>query len=400
MDFSYSARTADLLDKLGRFMDEHVYPAEPVYDEQIAAADNPHEQPQIMRELQARARELGLWNLFMTHDGLGAGLTNLEYAPLAEMVGRSIIGNEAINCSAPDTGNMEILAMFGTEEQKAQWLRPLLDCEIRSAFAMTEPAVASSDATNITSTIRRDGNDYVINGRKWYTSGILDPDCKLIIFMGKSDPEAPAYRRQSMILVPADAPGVEVLRDLPMFGFHDRLGHGEVQFTDVRVPAANMLGAEGDGFAIAQGRLGPGRMHYAMRAIGMAERALDLMCRRALERTAFGGPLADRGVVREWIARSRVEIDQIRLLVLKSSWLMDTEGNAAARSEVAAIKVAAMEVAHAVVDRAVQTFGAAGVSNDTVLARMHAITRALQIADGPNEVHLRTIARLEVNKHR
>jgi acyl-CoA dehydrogenase len=336
----------------------------------------------------------------MTHDGLGAGLTNLEYAPLAEMVGRSIIGNEAINCSAPDTGNMEILAMFGTEEQKAQWLRPLLDCEIRSAFAMTEPAVASSDATNITSTIRRDGNDYVINGRKWYTSGILDPDCKLIIFMGKSDPEAPAYRRQSMILVPADAPGVEVLRDLPMFGFHDRLGHGEVQFTDVRVPAANMLGAEGDGFAIAQGRLGPGRMHYAMRAIGMAERALDLMCRRALERTAFGGPLADRGVVREWIARSRIEIDQIRLLVLKSSWLMDTEGNAAARSEVAAIKVAAMEVAHAVVDRAVQTFGAAGVSNDTVLARMHAITRALQIADGPNEVHLRTIARLEVNKHR
>lgn len=400
MDFSYSARTADLLDTLGRFMDEHVYPAEPVYDEQLAAADNPHEQPQIMRELQARARELGLWNLFMTHDGLGAGLTNLEYAPLAEMVGRSIIGNEAINCSAPDTGNMEILAMFGTEEQKARWLRPLLDCEIRSAFAMTEPDVASSDATNITSTIRRDGNDYVVNGRKWYTSGILDPDCKLIIFMGKSDPEAPAYRRQSMILIPADAPGVEVLRDLPMFGFHDRLGHGEVQFTDVRVPATNMLGAEGDGFAIAQGRLGPGRMHYAMRAIGMAERALDLMCRRALERTAFGGPLAERGVVREWIARSRIEIDQIRLLVLKSSWLMDTQGNAAARSEVAAIKVAAMEVAHAVVDRAVQTFGAAGVSNDTVLARMHAITRALQIADGPNEVHLRTIARLEVKKHR
>lgn len=400
MDFSYSARTADLLDKLGRFMDDHVYPAERVYDEQIAAADNPHEQPQIMRELQARARELGLWNLFMTHDGLGAGLTNLEYAPLAEMVGRSIIGNEAINCSAPDTGNMEILAMFGTEEQKERWLRPLLDCEIRSAFAMTEPAVASSDATNITSTIRRDGDDYVINGRKWYTSGILDPDCKLVIFMGKSDPEAPTYRQQSMILVPADAPGVEVLRDLPMFGFHDRLGHGEVQFTDVRVPAANMLGAEGDGFAIAQGRLGPGRMHYAMRAIGMAERALDLMCRRALERTAFGGPLADRGVVREWIARSRIEIDQIRLLILKSSWLMDTKGNAAARSEVAAIKVAAMEVAHTVVDRAVQTFGAAGASNDTVLARMHAITRALQIADGPNEVHLRTIARLELKKHR
>lgn len=399
MDFAYSTRTRELLGRLGQFMDEYVYPAERVYDEQIAAADNPHEQPPIMRELQAEARRQGLWNLFMTHDGLGAGLTNLEYAPLAEMVGRSIIGNETINCSAPDTGNMEILAMFGTEQQTQQWLKPLLDCEIRSAFAMTEPAVASSDATNITSTIRHDGDHYVLNGRKWYISGILDPDCKLIIFMGKSDPDAPAYRRQSMILVPADAPGIEVLRDLPMFGFHDRLGHGEVQFTDVRVPAENMLGAEGDGFAIAQGRLGPGRMHYAMRAIGMAERAMELMCRRSLERSAFGGPLADRGVVREWIARSRIEIDQIRLLTLQASWLMDTEGNAAARSEVAAIKVSAMEVAHKVVDRAVQTFGAAGVSNDTVLARMHAITRALQIADGPNEVHLRTIARLEVKKY-
>lgn len=400
MDFSYSARTQELLGKLERFMEQHVYPAEPVYDAQIDAADNPHEQPQVMRELQAEARRQGLWNLFMAHDGLGAGLTNLEYAPLAEAVGRSIIGNEAINCSAPDTGNMEILAMFGTEQQQAQWLKPLLDCEIRSAFAMTEPAVASSDATNITSTIRRDGDHYVLNGRKWYISGVLDPDCRLIIFMGKSDPDGPTYRQQSMILVPADAPGIEVLRDLPMFGFHDRLGHGEVQFTDVRVPAHNMLGAEGDGFAIAQGRLGPGRMHYAMRAIGMAERALELMCRRSLERTAFGGPLAERGVVREWIARSRMEIDQIRLLVLQASWLMDTRGNAAARSEVAAIKVAAMEVAHTVVDRAVQTFGAAGVSNDTVLARMHAITRALQIADGPNEVHLRTIARLEVKKYR
>ncbi|WP_280398647.1 acyl-CoA dehydrogenase family protein [Nocardia carnea] len=400
MDFSYSPRTRELLVRLEQFMEHHVYPAERVYDEQIAAADNPHEQPPIMRELQAEARRQGLWNLFMTHDGLGAGLTNLEYAPLAELAGRSIIGNETLNCSAPDTGNMEILAMFGTEQQKERWLKPLLDCEIRSAFAMTEPAVASSDATNITSTIRRDDDHYILNGRKWYISGILDPDCKLIIFMGKSDPDGPAYRQQSMILVPADAPGIEVLRDLPMFGFHDRLGHGEVQFTDVRVPAENMLGAEGDGFAIAQGRLGPGRMHYAMRAIGMAERALELMCRRSLERTAFGGPLADRGVVREWIARSRLEIDQIRLLTLQASWLMDTKGNAAARSEVAAIKVAAMEVAHTVVDRAVQTFGAAGVSNDTVLARMHAITRALQIADGPNEVHLRTIARLEVKKYK
>ncbi|WP_040689479.1 acyl-CoA dehydrogenase family protein [Nocardia vinacea] len=400
MDFSYSPRTQDLLGKLESFMDEYVYPAEQVFDAQIAANDNPHEQPQVMRDMQVKARELGLWNLFMTHDGLGAGLTNLEYAPLAEVVGRSIIGNEAINCSAPDTGNMEILAMYGTEKQRQLWLKPLLDCTIRSAFAMTEPAVASSDATNITSTIVRDGDEYVLNGRKWYTSGILDPDCKLIIFMGKSDPQAPTYRQQSMILVPRDTPGIEVLRDLPMFGFRDRLGHGEVQFTDVRVPAENMLGAEGDGFAIAQGRLGPGRMHYAMRAIGMAERALDMMCQRSLQRVAFGAPLADRGVVREWIARSRIEIDQIRLLVLKSAWLIDNYGNAAARSEVAAIKVAAMEVAHTVVDRAVQTYGAAGVSDDTVLARLYAITRALQIADGPNEVHLRTIARLELKKHK
>jgi len=336
----------------------------------------------------------------MTHGDYGAGLTNLEYAPIAEEMGRSIIGNEVFNCSAPDTGNMEILALYGTEKQRKQWLEPLLNCEIRSAFAMTEPDVASSDARNITATIRRDGDEYVLNGRKWYTSGILDPDCKLIIFMGKSDPDAPTYKQQSMILVPADAPGIEVLRDLPMFGYKDRLGHGEVQFTDVRVPAENMLGNEGDGFAIAQGRLGPGRMHYAMRAIGFAERALDLMCRRALTREAFGGPLAQRRVVREWIARSRMEIDQIRLLTFKAAWLMDTRGNAAARSEVAAIKVAAMETAHQVVNRAVQTFGAAGVSDDTVLARLFAITRALQIADGPNEVHLRTIARLELERYR
>ncbi|WP_280488727.1 acyl-CoA dehydrogenase family protein [Nocardia farcinica] len=400
MDFSYSARTDDLLDKLELFMDTHVYPAERVYDEQLAAQRDPHAQPPIMRELQAAARAEGLWNLFMTHGGHGAGLTNLEYAPLAEVMGRSLIGNEVFNCSAPDTGNMEILALYGTEAQREQWLKPLLDCSIRSAFAMTEPAVASSDATNIGATIRRDGDYYVLNGRKWYISGILDPDCKLLIFMGKSDPDAPTYRQQSMILVPADTHGIEVLRDLPMFGYHDRLGHGEVQFTDVRVPAENMLGREGDGFAIAQGRLGPGRMHYAMRAVGMAERALELMCRRSLERVAFGQPLAERGVVREWIARSRMEIDQIRLLVLQSAWLMDTKGNAAARAEVAAIKVAAMEVAHRVVDRAVQTFGAAGVSDDTVLARMHAVTRALQIADGPNEVHLRTMARLEVKKYR
>ena len=399
MDFALSPRTAELAARLTAFMHEHVYPAEPVYDAQIAANENPHEQPQVMRDLQRTAREQGLWNLFMTHGSRGAGLTNLEYAPLAEIVGRSIIGNEAINCSAPDTGNMEILAMYGTPAQQERWLTPLLDCEIRSAFAMTEPDVASSDARNITSSIRRDGDEYVLNGRKWYTSGILDPDCQLVIFMGKSDPEATTYRQQSMILVPKDTPGLEVVRDLPMLGYHDRLGHGEVQFTDVRVPAANMLGEEGDGFAIAQGRLGPGRMHYAMRAIGIAERAMDMMVRRARNRIAFGGPLADRGVVREWIARSRIEIDQIRLLTFKAAWLMDTQGNAAARSEVAAIKVAAMETAHRVVDRAVQTYGAAGVSDDNVLGRLYALTRALQIADGPTEVHLRTMARLEMDRH-
>ena len=399
MDFHYSPRTTELLKALEVFMDEHVIPSEAVYDAQIAANENPHEQPQVMRDLQTIAREQGLWNLFMTHGSWGAGLSNLEYAPLAEVVGRSIIGNEAINCSAPDTGNMEILAMYGTPEQQEQWLRPLLDCRIRSAFAMTEPDVASSDARNIASTIRRDGKEYVINGRKWYASGVLDPDCRLIIFMGKSAADGPAYRQQSMVLVPADAPGVQVLRDLPMFGYRDRLGHGEVQFTDVRVPVENMLGEEGGGFAIAQGRLGPGRMHYAMRAIGFAERALQLMCERAVTREAFGAPLAQQGVVREWIARSRMEINQIRLLTLQAAWLMDTSGNAAARSEVAAIKVAAMETAHAVVNRAVQTFGAAGVSDDTVLARLFAITRALQIADGPTEVHLRTIARIELEPY-
>jgi acyl-CoA dehydrogenase len=399
VDFEFSLKVKQLQRQLGAFMDEFIYPSQRRYAQAAAEGDRWRPNP-VVEELKPKARAAGLWNLFLPESSEGAGLSNLEYAPLCEIMGRVDWAPEVYNCSAPDTGNMEILAMYGTEQQQQQWLKPLLDCGIRSAFAMTEPAVASSDATNITSTIRRDGDEYVLNGRKWYTSGVLDPDCKLIIFMGKSDPAAKTYRQQSMILVPADAPGVEVLRDLPMFGFHDRLGHGEVQFTDVRVPAANMLGSEGDGFAIAQGRLGPGRMHYAMRAIGMAERAMELMCRRALERTAFGGPLADRGVVREWIARSRIEIDQIRLLVLESSWLMDTQGNAAVRSQVAAIKVAAMEVAHTVVDRAVQTFGAAGVSNDTVLARMHAITRALQIADGPNEVHLRTIARLEVEKYR
>ncbi|WP_055617725.1 acyl-CoA dehydrogenase family protein [Streptomyces phaeochromogenes] len=400
MDFGLSQRTDELRSRMAAFMDEYVFPAEPVYDRQLAQAGNPHELPPVMRELKEKARAEGLWNLFLAHGDLGAGLTNLEYAPLAELAGRSVIGPEVFNCSAPDTGNMELLSLFGTPEQQDRWLRPLLAAEIRSCFAMTEPEVASSDARNIRTRITRDGDEYVVNGHKWYTSGILDPDCRLIILMGVTDPDAPTYRQQSMLLIPCDTPGITVLRDLPMFGYTDRCGHGDVLFEDVRVPVSGLLGGEGEGFALAQGRLGPGRMHYAMRAVGFAERALELMCRRTLTRTAFGGALAEQGVVREWIARSRIEIEQLRLLVLKSAWLMDTSGNAAARTEVSAIKVAALEVAHRVVDRAVQAHGAAGVSDDTVLARLFAITRALKIADGPDEVHLRTVARRELTKYR
>ncbi|MEU9343167.1 acyl-CoA dehydrogenase family protein [Streptomyces sp. NPDC048278] len=399
MDFGLSPRAEELRSRMAAFMAEHVLPAEPVHDRQLAEGDDPHQLPPIMRELQERARAEGLWNLFLAHGDWGAGLTNLEYAPLAELAGRSVIGPEVFNCSAPDTGNMELLALYGTPEQQDRWLRPLLAARIRSCFAMTEPEVASSDARNIRTRIRRDGDEYVVDGHKWYTSGILDPDCRLIILMGVSDPGAPAYRQQSMLLVPRDTPGITVLRDLPMFGYTDRCGHGDVLFENVRVPVSALLGGEGEGFALAQGRLGPGRMHYAMRAVGFAERALELMCRRTLTRTAFGGPLADQGVVREWIARSRIEIEQLRLLVLKSAWLMDTSGNVAARTEVAAIKVAALEVAHRVVDRAVQAHGAAGVSDDTVLARLFAITRALRIADGPDEVHLRTVARRELARY-
>ncbi|MDX3759189.1 acyl-CoA dehydrogenase family protein [Streptomyces mirabilis] len=399
MDFGLPPRTDELRTRMAAFMKEYVVPAEAVYERQLAEADNPHELPPVMRELKEKARAEGLWNLFLAHGAWGAGLTNLEYAPLAELAGRSVIGPEVFNCSAPDTGNMELLALFGTPEQQDRWLRPLLAAEIRSCFAMTEPEVASSDARNIRTRITREGDAYVVNGHKWYTSGILDPDCRLIILMGVTDPDAPSYRQQSMLLIPRDTPGITVLRDLPMFGYTDRCGHGDVLFEDVRVPVSSLLGGEGEGFALAQGRLGPGRMHYAMRAVGFAERALELMCRRTLTRTAFGGTLAEQGVVREWIARSRVEIEQLRLLVLKSAWLMDTSGNSAARTEVAAIKVAALEVAHRVVDRAVQAHGAAGVSDDTVLARLYAITRALRIADGPDEVHLRTVARRELAKY-
>jgi acyl-CoA dehydrogenase len=399
MDFGLSPRTDELRTRMAAFMKEYVVPAEAVYERQLAEADNPHELPPVVRELKEKARAEGLWNLFLAHGAWGAGLTNLEYAPLAELAGRSVIGPEVFNCSAPDTGNMELLALFGTPEQQDRWLRPLLAAEIRSCFAMTEPEVASSDARNIRTRITRDADAYVVNGHKWYTSGILDPDCRLIILMGVTDPDAPSYRQQSMLLIPRDTPGITVLRDLPMFGYTDRCGHGDVLFEDVRVPVSSLLGGEGEGFALAQGRLGPGRMHYAMRAVGFAERALELMCRRTLTRTAFGGTLAEQGVVREWIARSRIEIEQLRLLVLKSAWLMDTSGNSAARTEVAAIKVAALEVAHRVVDRAVQAHGAAGVSDDTVLARLYAITRALRIADGPDEVHLRTVARRELAKY-
>jgi acyl-CoA dehydrogenase len=400
MDFEPSPRSAELQDRMRWFMAQQVYPNEVVYDRQLAAAENPHQLPPVLRELKEKARAEGLWNLFMSHGDWGAGLTNLDYAPLAEIAGRSIIGPEVFNCSAPDTGNMELLALFGTAEQQDRWLRPLLDARIRSCFAMTEPEVASSDPRNLRTRIVRDGGDYVVDGHKWYTSGILDPDCTLIILIGVTDPAAAPYRQQSMLLIPRDTPGITVLRDLPMFGYTDRLGHGDVLFEQVRVPAANLLGGEGDGFALAQGRLGPGRMHYAMRAVGFAERALELMCRRVLDREAFGGPLSEQGVIREWIARSRIEIEQLRLLVLKSAWLIDTAGNAAARMEVAAIKVAALEVAHKVVDRAVQAFGAAGVSDDTVLARLFAITRAVRIADGPDEVHLRTVARRELARYR
>jgi acyl-CoA dehydrogenase len=398
MDFGYSPRSVQLQAELTEFMTEQVIPSERTYDEQLRSADNPHEQPAVMESLKKLARERGLWNLFMTHGDWGAGLSNTEYAPLAEIVGRSIIGPETINCSAPDTGNMELLALFGTPEQQDTYLRPLLDGTIRSCFAMTEPNVASSDARNIATRITRDGDSYVINGLKWFTSGVLDPNCRLIILMGVTDPDAEPYRQQSMILIPRDTPGITVLRDLPVFGYVDRLGHGEVLFSDVRVKASSLLGAEGDGFALAQGRLGPGRMHYAMRMIGFAERAFDLMCERVRTRVAFGGPLAEQGVVQEWIARSRIEIEQARLLTLKASWLMDTAGNKAARTEVAAIKVSALAVAQQVLDRALQAHGAAGVSDDTPLARMYAMARALRIADGPDEVHLRTIAKLELRR--
>jgi acyl-CoA dehydrogenase len=367
----------------------------------MAAAPGPYHSPPVLDELKKEARSQGLWNLFLPDKRWGAGLSVLDYAPLAEITGRSPhLAPEALNCSAPDTGNMEILAMFGTAEQQERWLASLLDGEIRSCFSMTEPDVASSDATNIRSSITREGDDYVINGRKWFSSGALDPRCRLSIVMGVTNPDGDVHRRQSMVLVPLDTPGVHLERDVSVYGYHDRGGHAEINFEDVRVPVSNLLGEEGGGFAIAQARLGPGRIHHCMRALGMAERGLELMCRRADERATFGVTLADQGVVQGWIAESRIMIEQARLLVLKAAWLIDNHGSRQARTEIAAIKVVAPRVATWVLDRAVQIFGAAGVTEDVPLARMWSHARTLQIADGPDEVHLRTVARVELGRHR
>ena len=400
MDFAPSPRAAELLQTLRTFMDEHVLPAEAVYAEQRAAltgAGHGNDMPEIVEDLKRRARSLGLWNLFLP---AVSGLTLTDYAPLAELTGRSIeIAPEALNCAAPDTGNMELLHMFGTPAQQTEWLEPLLDGTIRSAFAMTEPEVASSDARNIRTSITRDGDDYVVNGRKWWTTGALDPRCSLLIVMGRTDPDADPYRQQSMILVPVETPGVEVVRGLPVFGYFDQHGHAEVLLTDVRVPVGNLLAGEGDGFRLAQERLGPGRVHHCMRAIGVAERALELMCRRALSREAFGQPLARQGVVQQQIAQSRMAIDQARLLVLQTAWLIDTAGPKAARAQVAAIKAVVPQMACDVVDRAIQVHGGAGVSDDVPLAAMYAGLRTLRIADGPDEVHYRSVARAELGRY-
>jgi acyl-CoA dehydrogenase len=400
MDFAPSPRAEEFRERLLAFMDERVYPAEPVYYEQIRESGQPHFHPPVMEELKAEARRRGLWNLFLPDEEHGAGLTNLEYAPLAEIMGRTKIASEACNCNAPDTGNMEVLHEFGTPEQKEQWLEPLLAGEIRSAFGMTEPDVASSDATQIGLRIERDGDEYVLNGRKWWTTNVLHPNCRILIVMGKTDPDAPTYQQQSMVLVPRDTPGVEVVRNLPVFGYHDPEGHGEVRFTDVRVPVSNIIAGEGQGFLIAQARLGPGRIHHCMRAIGAAERALELMCKRADERETFGKPLSSRANIRDWIAEARMDIEMARLLVLKTAWLMDTVGNQGARMEISGIKFAVPNLCLKVIDRAIQVHGGAGVSDDFPLAAMWAGLRTLRLADGPDEVHKLSLARRELARHR
>lgn len=399
--FTSTDRAREYRQRLLAFMDERVYPAEAVYAEQMAEAGDPHHHPRILEELKAEAKSRGLWNLFHPHPEWGPGLSNLEYAPLAEIMGRSpALAPEACNCSAPDTGNMEVFTLFGTQEHKERWLEPLLDGTIRSAFAMTEPGVASSDATNVEMRMERDGDHYVLNGRKWFASNAMHRNCKVLIVMGKTDPDAPKHRQQSMMVVPIDAPGVRVVRNLPVFGYVDREGHAEIEFTDVRVPVTDVLKGEGEGFAISQARLGPGRIHHAMRAIGMAERALELMCARAESRTTFGRKVSERANIRDWIAEARIDIEQARLLTLKTAWMMDTVGNKEARTEIAAIKIAAPVMALRIVDRAIQVYGAAGVTEDFPLASMYAHLRTLRIADGPDEVHKLTIARAELGKAR
>ncbi|WP_329484861.1 acyl-CoA dehydrogenase family protein [Kribbella sp. NBC_01484] len=394
-----SEKARDYQDRLHAFMDERIYPAESVYASQMEQSGDPHFHPPVLEELKAEARRRGLWNLFHPHAEWGPGLTNLEYAPLAEIMGRSAqLAPEATNCNAPDTGNMEVLTLFGTDEHKERWLMPLLAGEIASAFAMTEPAVASSDATNVQLRIERDGDEYVLDGRKWWTSNALHKNCRVLIVMGKTDVAAPPHRQQSMLVVPMDTPGVTVVRNLPVFGYQDREGHGEVHFDAVRVPRAALLAGEGDGFMISQARLGPGRIHHCMRSIGMAERALDLMIDRAQQRTTFGEPLANRSNIQDWIAEARIEIDMARLLTLNAAYLMDTVGNQVARTEIAAIKVAAPQIALKVIDRAIQVHGGGGLSDDFPLANMYAHQRALRLVDGPDEVHKRTIARMELRR--
>ena len=406
MDFEFDARTQELRTQLLAFMDDNIYPAEKVFAAQVAdaaAAGRTWARPPVIDELKAQARSQGLWNLFLARHPEGAGLTSLQYAPLAEITGHSPeIAPEALNCAAPDTGNMELLAEFGNPAQQARWLRPLLDGEIRSAFCMTEPDVASSDATNIATRVERVGGSFVINGRKWWSSGAMNPRCEILIVMGKTAPQAQRHRQQSMILVPRQAPGVTVRRGTRVFGFADGAhgGHAEIEFSDVRVPAENLIAGEGDGFGIAQARLGPGRIHHCMRLIGAAERALELLCGRVTERTAFGEPLAEQGVIQDWIAESRVRIESARLLVLKTAWLMDTVGNKGAHAEIQEIKIATPAMAEWVIDKAIQAHGAGGVSQDFPLAQLWASARTLRLADGPDEVHKRSLARRELRKYR
>ena len=399
--FEISERAKKYQTDLLEFMDECVYPAEAVYEAQMAESGNPHFQPPILEELKAQARERGLWNLFHPHPEWGPGLTNLEYAPLAEIMGRSPhLAPEATNCAAPDTGNMEVFTLFGSDEHKEKYLKPLLEGTIRSAFAMTEPQVASSDATNVQLSMVRDGDGYLLNGRKWFASNALHQNCKVMIVMGKTDPDAATHRQQSMMVGPLDAPGVTGMRGLTVMGYQDREGHAEIDFKDVRVPAKDVLKGEGEGFAIAQARLGPGRIHHCMRAIGMAERALELLCKRAQSRVAFGRPISDNANIRDWIAEARIDIEMIRLLTLKTAYLMDTVGNKAAQVEIAAIKVAAPNIALTIVDRAMQVHGAGGLTEDFPLAGFWAHLRTLRLADGPDEVHKRAIARQELGKYR